>query len=181
MLKQYIEKLKKFLNKITISIVILIVAAGVSGYLIWKQQNSKQQPEKALKPIEAMTEEEIINEIFTSQPEHPLGKKEPRWFLLANRVAQETEEIFISNCKPNPLVAKIKNGQSVKFQNTDSIEHKISLVSLDVLDKNSELKLHEYILSAGLETIITPDIIPGFYVYICDDSIQPAGVLGLTS
>ena len=134
-MRKLLIKLKniKFWNKTVAIALVIIVIAGVLGYLTWTQRifqhrydnnssdffsefNNLSDKEKAVK---------ILN--FNFSPEQ-FGD----WLTVASSLAQKTDRLNISGCKPEPLILKLNSKEQLTVVNNDPIEHSLIFPSLKV-------------------------------------------------
>ena len=156
----------------SLSILLVITAVGL-GYTIYQRQTSNQPQtnvEQAFTPPPHTLPAPVVDEeLVLDFPDPSAPKEEQRkHYDLVSQLAENVDEIDISNCRPSPLVARIKNKDPITLKNSDQVEHSVSF--------NQEQTL--VISAAAKESIIVNfEFGPGVYGYTCDAKGKPVGVL----
>lgn len=94
--------------------------------------------------------------------------QQKQFFDLVSKTAKTSDALDISQCKPNPVVMKVKYGGTFPAKNTDSVPHRI------VFDKD-----HVYTIPANGQTAVEVNFgkAAGIYGYGCDSTNYAVGML----
>lgn len=112
--------LKQFL------ITILLGVAITLGYAIYLQK--KHQPPVAAiasTPTPSASSREADEAFLLSITDQSSEEDKRKHYLLASRMAQESAELKIKDCKVDPLVLRAKNNQMIKVKNEDAIAYNL--------------------------------------------------------
>lgn len=151
----------KFKFIIFLAIIVLVVIA------IQNQQKSKlSAPSYSSSPKVSdsnLNHEEnfILNPPFANAPK--IAKQAHA--QVVSSLAKETKYLEIKDCKPNPLVLKVKEGTDIEIRNIDNVKVRIIVDSL-----------HYYDIPANGTKTTTAKFKygTGDYGYVCDE----AGIVG---
>ena len=190
--------MKKLLaDKSNIIILILVITAGVLGYLIYAQNSGglsefklpgllsnntpqEQEPSQATNQDEYLKNaiplpEDLTSEeraIFDNVPRPDATQEQHQEFRnLVQAVAKKGTSITITNCvKPVPLVLEISAKENLRVINEDDKDHTLSFTQ------------GQYKIAAG-ETQALSDLFPrgeGVYGFGCDNSGRAVGFFLVT-
>lgn len=166
-----------------IFLVILVVIAGVLGYLIYQKSislpkkepaqsqpaanNSQAKSERSDAATLTDEEKEVLNPPSQGANEAEMKKH----FELVQKLAKEPDFLEVAKCEVRPVVTRLRNSKTFQVRNQDSIDHTI------VVDKD-----HTYSISAGSTQTIPVDFGhgAGVYGFGCDDSTSAVGMLFVT-
>lgn len=147
-----------------ILIAVAVIAASIVFLLVLPYRQINQNPSySAPSPVPELTEEEkyILNPPLANASS---SAKEKHREIVA-RLSKQTESIEIKDCRPNPVVVKIKIGSEIKIKNHDNVERKI------IIDSKNIFKI-----APGEEKMIKTQFKygSGDYGYVCEGS----GIVG---
>lgn len=172
-----------FLKYITLALFVLALVLGYKVYKVYypseKINLSFLDTTQTNSPTPTVSESIVINTnnnisydslesllVFPSQ-DATSETKQAHYDAVVNK-AVEDKEITISQCKPENLVTKIKNGNSVNIKNEGPDDIKIRLDDKQIFDvtKNSTKEV-KFNFQYG----------QGVYGYMCNDLGGPVGIL----
>lgn len=157
-----------------IVVVILVLVAVVLALLLLKQKMGTSSDALGNKnlgsPIAANwapapgTEKEYLFSIKNDAPE----AEKQRHFFYATSISKVSEFLNLTNCNPDPLVIKVKNGEIIKLKNDGDADLSIGI------DAN-----HIYVVPAKSIKEVKADLGKGtgLYGYGCNASSTPAGMI----
>lgn len=152
--------------KSNLLIIVLVITALVLGVFIIKPSGlklpsfenkaSKLEPEQNAIPAN-LTEEE--KKLLTVPPPEAERSEIETHLALGAKLAKKADVLEITNCKPKPLVFKVKEKRNFKVLNKDKIDHTL------IIDEE-----HKYAIAAGETKQIKADFgkPPGLYGYVCE-------------
>lgn len=171
-------KIKHHHLKKILVVVLAVLAVGLAG-LLYKQKmggsspetpniNSDNQPQvSAAGPVWTPapgSEEEYLFSIKMDSPD----EEKMRHYQYAISISQEAEFLNLTDCNPEPLVWKVKNGSTVKLKNDGNTEVKITMDAQ-----------HTYSVAAKSTKSIKADfgMGEGLYGYGCNTSPGSRGMI----
>ncbi len=155
-------------------VIVLVLVAVVLALLLFKQKvgvPSDTLGDKNLgSPIASNwapapgTEKEYLFSIKNDAPE----AEKQRHFFYATSISKVSEFLNLTNCNPDPLVIKVKNGAILKLKNDGDAELSIGIDAS-----------HIYVVPAKSVKEIKADLGKGtgLYGYGCNASKTPAGMI----
>lgn len=147
-------------------IFILVVAAFVLGYVLFFQKEDRIDTDQlpTFSPAEEESEErngDDLTELFTTPDASATLEEQQRYYQEVERLAEESVQITISaECRVDPAILKVKEGDLFSFRNNDAQEH-----SIDFVDGT-------HVIPRGGEREVVADFADGsgVYRYGCDGS-----------
>lgn len=121
-----------------------------------EQDSVPDTPKSRLMPAN-LTEEE--KKLLTVPSPDASEEEINAHIALGEKLAKEGDTLEITDCKPKPLVLRVKEKTNFKVLNNDKIDHTL------IIDDD-----HKYPISAGETTEIKADFgkPPGLYGYVCE-------------
>ncbi len=114
-------------NLVYIGIGILAIIAIFMGYKIYQQQVSLNQPtskDQSVSVSQPITEEE---KLVKADPLNATLEERTAYRKKLDQFAKDATTVEITNCKPNPLVARVKENTAPNITNNDNAEHVLRL------------------------------------------------------
>jgi len=152
--------------KSNLLIIILVITAVVLGVFIIKPSGlklpsfenkvSKSEPKQNAIPAN-LTEEE--KKLLAVPPPDAQRAEIEAHIALGAKLAKEADVLEVTDCKPKPLVFKVKEKRNFKVLNKDKIDHTL------IIDEE-----HKYAIASEETTEIKADFgkPPGLYGYVCE-------------
>lgn len=150
-LKIDIKKFKKHKFLIILGIVLILLL------VVFKDQKSTNYVPNSQSSSQDLSEDE---KFLLNPPSADASKSEiEKHAQIVERLATESSTLEIRNCKPNPLVVKIKEGADIEIRNMDDKNRRI------VFDA-----LHYYDIPANNSIVLSAKFRygSGDYGYVCD-------------
>ena len=147
-------------------IIILLIVALFLGQAIYKQRSMPSPPKPASQHVSSyspklmpsdLTREE--KDVLTPPSASASQEEKDKHDALAAKLSKESETLDIANCRPNPLVLRIKINQNLKIKNNENIDHKL------IFDDT-----HQYKILKNSTTTVETDFGhgAGLYGYVCE-------------
>lgn len=147
-------------------IIILLIIAVVLGYAIYKQQDPKSPsvpdvsiptPSVSTQISSALNADEKA--VLNPPPSDASPAEREEHDALAAKLSKESDNLDITNCRPNPLVLRIQINKNLKVKNSDNINHKL------IFDDT-----HQYQIPKNSTIDIKVDFGhgAGLYGYVCE-------------
>lgn len=160
--------------------VIIILALFAAGFFAYSTFFQSQKQDEAGGITPADNSQLIIGDI-----ENPRTRKDIEAQILEGMrqeaIAEETAELVrqnsedrnqiqISFCYPDPMLVRVRNGESLTFVNTDLDDHILRYASEEVVVPATE---------SVTVAINLPEESEGVVGYKCDNSTEPVGVFDI--
>lgn len=146
---------------IYISLVLTLLILGLWGYYFYsnrsyptKQTTNQPLPTQTAKAMSSLSDESSVLNFINEQPEMTLEQRR-EFYKALDKVGKDTHSITISNCKGEPVVARMKPGEDFTIKNNDQREYTMRLFKKD------------FTLAANKATSFQTPAQDAFYVYRC--------------
>ncbi len=161
--------------KSNLLIIVLVITALTLGVLIIKPSGLKLSSFENKTPKSELKRDSVPDASTTRLIPANLSKEEKKLLTvpppdaseeeinahiaIGEKLAKEADILEITDCKPKPLVLKVKEKTNFKVLNNDKIDHTL------IIDEE-----HKYPILGGETTEIRADFgkPPGLYGYVCE-------------
>lgn len=166
---------------LNLALIVLAVIALVLGYLVYLKLTGGSLPSLSLNRDTSLSEErsgavpdfsslsDIDLIMSLPHPDQVTPEVMQAYAIEMNNRAEDTTQIRIrERCEAQPQIAGLFLGDTVSFTNDDAAAHTVRVTPERALE----------LAPGGSEDIVVDfPTGKGMYVYLCDDSSTPSGIL----